>query len=203
MTTTQKQLLLCFFGCLPVSGVDGIWGPQSEAATRRLQNKLGITEDGNFGQGTEGEVLNAMVSGEIPTASEKETVDTDTEDWWDGIEYFAPREFACKCGDYHKPYCNGYPHELQPLLVQIADRARKHFGQPITIISGLRCSQHNRDSKGVANSQHMFGEAADIYVWNVHPDTVLKWFQSQSDVRYAYRIDGSNNIHFDIQPVGR
>ena len=203
MTIKQKQLILCFFDCLPVSGVDGIWGPQSKAATVELQKKLGIEADGDFGQGTEGEALNAMLNGEIPTVSEKETVDENAEDWWDEIEYFSPKEFACKCGDYHKPYCDGYPHEIQPLMVKIADRARKHFGQPITIVSGLRCSQHNKDSKGHVNSQHMYGEAADVYVWNVHPDTVLAWFHSQSDVRYAYRIEGSSNIHYDIQPVGR
>lgn len=210
MTVKQKQLILCFFDCLPVSGVDGIWGPQSKAATVKLQKKLGIDADGDFGQNTEGEALNAMFAEQqldgIPTVSEKETVTGDslaTGTFWDEIEYFGPIEFACKCGDYHAPYCDGYPHAIQPLLVRIADRARKHFGQPITIISGLRCQQHNKDSKGHENSQHMYGEAADVYVWGVNPDTVLAWFQSQSDVRYAYRIAGSNNIHFDIPKVGR
>ena len=199
MTIKQKQILLCFFDCLPLSGVDGIWGPQSEGATRKLQEKLGIPQTGVFDQNTEGEVLNAMATGEIPTASEKETVD----DWWDEIEYFKPPEFACKCGDHHKPYCNGYPSVIQPQLVRIADRARKHFGRPITIESGLRCSQHNKDVKGEVNSQHMYGEAADVYVSGVSQQTVLGWFLSQSDVRYAYAIDGSSNVHFDIPKVGR
>ena len=199
MTIKQKQLLLCFFGCLLLSGVDGIWGPQSEGATKKLQAKLGISQTGVFDQAMEGEVLNAMAAGEIPTVSEKETVD----DWWDEIEYFAPREFACKCGDHHKPYCNGYPSVIQPQLVRIADRARKHFGRPITIVSGLRCSQHNKDVKGEVNSQHMYGEAADVYVSGVSQQTVLGWFLSQSDVRYAYAIDGSSNVHFDIPKVGR
>lgn len=192
MTVKQKQLILCFFDCLPVSGVDGIWGPQSEGATRSLQRKLGISETGNFDQNTEGEVLSAIVNGWEP--------ETDSaDDWWDEIEYFTPKEFACKCGRY----CNGYPHAIQPQMVRIADRARKHFGKPITIVSGLRCRQHNANVDGVENSQHMYGEAADVYVWGVNPDTVLAWFQSQSDVRFAYRIEGSNNIHFDIPKVGR
>ena len=199
MTIRQKQLLLCFFDCLPVSGVDGIWGPQSEGATKKLQEKLGISQTGVFDQNMEGEVLNAMATGEIPTVSEKETVD----DWWDEIEYFKMEEFACKCGDHHKPYCNGYPSVIQPQLVRIADRARKHFGRPITIVSGLRCSQHNKDVKGEVNSQHMYGEAADVYVSGVSQQTVLGWFLSQSDVRYAYAIEGSSNVHFDIPKVGR
>jgi uncharacterized protein YcbK (DUF882 family) len=87
--------------------------------------------------------------------------------------------------------------------VEILERCRAQFGTPIVIKSGLRCKQHNADSGGVSNSQHMYGEACDIYVSGANPETVLKWFQSQSDVRYAYRISGSDNIHFDIQPVGR
>lgn len=195
MMIKQKQLLLCFFDCLPLSGVDGIWGPQSEGATKKLQGKLGISQTGVFDQNMEGEVLNAMATGEIPTVSEKETVD----DWWDEIEYFAPKEFACKCGKY----CDGYPYEIQPQLVRIADRARKHFGKPITIVSGLRCEQHNKNVGGVSNSQHMYGEAADVYVSGVSQQTVLNWFLSQSDVRYAYPIEGSNNIHFDIEKQNR
>ena len=49
----------------------------------------------------------------------------------------------------------------------------------------------------------MFGEAVDVYFYGVTPGVALAWLQSQPDVRYAYRIEGSNNIHFDIQPVGR
>lgn len=190
MTAKQKQLLLCCFDCLSVGGVDGIWGPQSESATRKLQHKLGIPETGIFDRNTEGETLAALA----------ESWGADSPDsWWAEIEFFAPEEFACKCGGF----CDGYPHEIQPSLVRIADRARKYFGQPITVISGLRCPQHNARVGGVSNSQHMFGEAADIHVRGVDPDRVLSWFQSQKDVRYAYRISGTGNIHFDIEKVGR
>ena len=109
MTVIQKQLLLCFFGCLPVSGVDGIWGPKSQGATKDLQRRMGISETGNFDQYTEGEILSAMVSGEIPTVSEKETIDTDTKNWWDWIVFFATREFACKWSIFygrHRTYQN-------------------------------------------------------------------------------------------------
>jgi len=192
MTMKQKQLLLCFFDCLPVSGVDGIWGPESEGATKQMQRKLGIQETGSFDRYMEGEVLSAMVKGgELATDG--------ADGWWDEIEYFTPKEFACKCGRF----CKGYPHKIQPLLVQIADRARKHFGQPITIVSGLRCSQHNKKVGGVSNSQHMYGEAADVYIWGVSQQTGLKWFLEQPDVRYAYAIEGSSNVHFDIEKVGR
>ena len=159
MTATQKQLLLCFFGCLPVSGVDGIWGPQSQGATKDLQRRLGISETGNFDQHTEGEVLSAMVSGEIPTVSEKEPADTDAEDWWDEIEFFTREEFRCKCGG---KYCNGFPAEPHEATVRFADEIRKRLGKPIPVNSGLRCPTWNRIQGGVSNSNHMNGGAADL-----------------------------------------
>ena len=201
MTIKRKQLILAWFNLIAPKDVDGIWGPQSRAATLKLQQLLELPETGEFDQNTWGEAMNAMVSG----VELGEVIDANTgdEDWWEEIEYFSPKEFACKCGKYHKPYCDGYPHEIQPLLVQIADRGRKHFGKPMEIVSGLRCPQHNKDSKGVANSQHMFGEAADVCVYGVSQQTVLDWFLSQPDVRYAYAIECSSNVHFDIQPVER
>ena len=71
------------------------------------------------------------------------------------------------------------------------------------IVSGLRCDTWNELQGGVENSQHKFGEALDVYFCGVTPEEALAWLQSQSDVRYAYRIAGSDNIHFDIYPAGR
>lgn len=185
MNDRQKQLILAWFALLDTKAIDGIWGAESAAATKRLQALLGITPDGIFGDATQTRALQAMQEG----------WQTQTDDsWWEDIRYFKREEFACKCGRY----CDGYPHSIAPALVRIADRARKYFGQPIVVVSGLRCRQHNAAVGGVSDSQHMYGEAADIYVRNVAPETVLAWFQAQSDVRYAYRIEGSDNIHFDI-----
>ena len=75
--------------------------------------------------------------------------------------------------------------------------------KPIEVVSGLRCPEWNKRQKGVANSQHMYGEAADLYFYGVSPNAALAWLKGQPEVRYAYRIEGSNNIHFDIPPVGR
>jgi hypothetical protein len=55
----------------------------------------------------------------------------------------------------------------------------------------------------VYNSQHKYGEAADVYVHNTPQKTVLDWFLSQKDVRYAYAIEGASSVHFDIQKGAR
>lgn len=205
MTNKQKQCLLTFLG-YDTGGVDGIWGAKSQNALECCQEDLGLPNDGVWGHLTENAVLEAVYTYDDGPV-EEDTTDTNVGNkagtFWDDIEYFGPEEFACKCGQYHDPYCDGYPHEIQPLLVQIADRARRHFGHPIQVISGLRCEKHNKDSKGVWNSQHMYGEAADVYFYGVSPATALAWLNSQPDVRFAYQIEGSSNIHFDIEPVGR
>ena len=201
MTSKQAQNLLQyldFYKGIP----DGEWGPMSQQACREFQNRFGgITVDGFVGPETEKALKHAVSFGYLgkeETHTESETADPG--DFWDEIEFFDPEEFKCKCGG---KYCDGYPHTIQPLIVRICDRARRWSGHPITVVSGLRCETHNRNEKGVANSQHKYGEAADLYFSGVGPNAALAWLQSQPDVRYAYRIEGSNNIHFDIQPVGR
>ena len=196
MTVKQRQNLLAFLGYY-IGNIDGDWGTLSKAAARAFQQDFGsLTADGVVDEETEKALKNAVANG-MPA---KKVIVPVGDNWWDGIAFFDPEEFRCKCGGR---YCDGFPHAIQPLLVQILDRARRWSGHPIQIISGLRCETHNRNEKGVSNSQHMYGEAADVYFYGKSADAALAWLQSQPDVRYAYRIEGSNNIHFDIHPVGR
>lgn len=204
MTDKQKQCLLCYMDCLPPAGIDGIWGAQSAQATRKLQRMLDIPEDGIFGQNTEGEVLNAVVNGFQPLREEAQVPSPGEAPeeplWWSDIKHFSRREFACKCGLYHDPYCDGYPAEMREDVVRIADDAREHFGRPAHVISGLRCELHNQDSDGVWNSQHMYGEAVDLMIEGVSADELLAYIKTRPGVRYAYAINGTN-VHFDV-PMG-
>lgn len=195
MTNRQRQHLLAYLGYY-VGTISDNWTAECRVACKAFQTDFkGITVDGYGGPETDKALCHAVAYGTVKA--------TEGEAWWAEIQYFKKSEFACKCGQYHAPYCDGYPHEIQPLLVQICDRARKHFGQPIDIVSGLRCDQHNFDSGGVISSQHKYGEAADVYVHNVPQKTVLDWFLSQKDVRYAYAIEGASSVHFDIQKGAR
>lgn len=195
MTVKQRQHLLGYLGYY-VGEVDGKWGSGSREACKAFQRDFFQDEekvDGVCGSETDKALTHAVAYG-MPARQ----ADQDTEasgDSWDGIEFFEPEEVRCKCGG---KYCNGYPHAVQPLLMQIADRARRWSGHPIVIVSGLRCDTWNRLQGGVENSQHKYGEALDVYFQGKDPDTALAWLQSQPDVRYAYRISGCDNIHFDI-----
>lgn len=193
MTTRQAQDLLHYLGYnLTPDGVDG---PETRAAIKAFQEDYGFQD--------------AAVNGEINPATEMALKDSvaydkfkppdvsepDTGTFWAEIPNFTRDEFKCKCGGR---YCNGFPAEPKEAMVRLAQAARTHFGRPATVVSGLRCPQWNAIQGGVDNSQHMYGEACDIYISGVPQQTVLEWFLAQSGVRYAYAIDGSSNVHFDI-----
>ena len=62
----------------------------------------------------------------------------------------------------------------------------------------MRCQRWNAISGGVANSQHMYGEAMDICIPGVSAYQLYSWLKQQPGVRYCYVIN-STNVHFDIQ----
>ena len=63
---------------------------------------------------------------------------------------------------------NRIPEALIPNLVTLCEAVleplRQHAGKPITISSGYRCPRLNALVGGVANSQHLSGEAADLHL---------------------------------------
>ena len=162
MTTKQKQLILCCFDLLTPEDVDGIWGQQSETATRQLQQGLGVTEDGVFGDGTRDAAFDRLASGE-PLEDEVITAPA-TGTFWDEIEFFTREEFRCQCGGR---YCDGFPAEPEEKLVRALDAIRRRLGVPVQIVdaggSGVRCRVHNANVGGVANSEHLYGRAADLH----------------------------------------
>jgi peptidoglycan hydrolase-like protein with peptidoglycan-binding domain len=194
MTNKQKQCLLTFLG-YDTGGVDGIWGDKSRNATERFQRDFGLDPDGVAGEQTEQAMRHAVCYG-MPVREDVTDINVGnkTGTFWDDIEFFTRDEFKCKCGG---EYCNGFPHEPQEGMVRLADGARRHFGKPAIVISGLRDPIHNRNEGGVDSSQHIYGEACDIQIPGVSADTLLNWFQSQPGVRYAYAINATN-VHFDI-----
>ena len=192
MTAKQKQALLAYLGYYD-GPLDGLWGEKSQRATIDFQRAYMAQEDvdGIFGAATENRILEVIATGEEPIADKMSA----TADWWKDIRYFTRAEFKCKCGGR---FCNGYPVEIDMNMVKIADQIREKIGKPITVNSGLRCKTHNANVGGVSNSQHLYGNAADlgcptgctpeqmasiaeeimgdtggigIYTWGIHIDT--------------------------------
>lgn len=193
MTIKQKQHLLAYLGYY-VGNIDGDFGTLSKTATKAFQKDFGGLEvDGICGASTEKALKHAVAYG-MPAKKVEETKPSASGDFWDGIKYFKKSEFACKCGGKH---CNGYPAEPKEKLVKVADRVREHFGNRITVSSGVRCTQHNANVGGVSNSRHLSGKAMDFCVSGMSASMVLTYVQKQPEIRYAYAID-SNYVHMDI-----
>lgn len=56
---------------------------------------------------------------------------------------------------------------LKNLCTQVLEPLRRRIDKPIVISSGYRCPVLNRAVGGVANSQHLTGQAADITIPSV------------------------------------
>lgn len=187
---------------------DGLAGPKTMEAMKLYQEAHLLPATGRVDDATWDALMeespNLPAREPVPEldTGDKEVVvsknETATGTFWDGIVHFKRNEMRCKCGGR---YCNGFPAEPQQLLMELADRARKHFGRPAHVVSGLRCQRWNQIQGGVANSQHMYGEAMDIRIDGVSADSLLAFFQDQPEVRYCYKIN-STNVHFDI-PKGQ
>lgn len=76
------------------------------------------------------------------------------------MKHFRKEEFLCRCGKCEMPA--EVEANIVALVENVLDPAREKFGKPITVNSGYRCPKHNAAVGGVANSQHLQGEAADI-----------------------------------------
>lgn len=116
---------------------------------------------------------------------------------------FKKSEFACKCG------CG--ESNIDPAVALVWQAVRDRFG-PITISSGTRCVEHNKNEGGSENSQHLtkddgYSKAADGHPHNATPEEVADWVKSvfpnglgvgvyngfvHIDIRHdrAYRWDG-------------
>ena len=204
MTDTQRQHLLAYLGYYKLT-VDGDWGSGSREACKAFQRDRNITADGYGGPETDKQLRYAVANDLTKTEPVEDEVvvsknETTTGTFWDEIEYFTRDEFKCKCGG---KYCNGYSSEPDERMVRIANQLRKNLGVPVTIVSGLRCKTWNAIQGGVSNSQHMYGEAADIYVKGVSQSSVEAELDKIGGVRYHYPIKSSSNVHFDVPKGNR
>lgn len=185
---------------------DGLAGPKTMEALQHYQESHLLPPTGRVDDATwmlltletPRQEIEETPGSEAGTGATDNNVGGTAGTFWDYVAYFKRDEMRCKCGGR---YCNGFYHEPQRLLMELADRARAHFDAPAHVISGLRCPEWNRIQGGVANSQHMYGEAMDIRIDGVSADSLLAFFQDQPEVRYCYKIN-STNVHFDI-PKGQ
>ena len=88
---------------------------------------------------------------------------------------------------------------LRNLCREVLQPLRDYEGKPIHVNSGYRCPELNEAVHGVGDSQHLYGEAADIH----RPDkeTGRRWYKFIVDnldfdqVLFEYRRTGVRWLH--------
>ena len=105
---------------------------------------------------------------------------------------FRVKEFACADGSD--------PIFISPELVSVLQKIRAHFGKPVTITSAYRTPAHNAKVGGVADSQHLFGTAADIKVKNVSPLRVAQYAEQILINKGGIGVY-ETFVHIDVRPT--
>lgn len=189
MTHKQRQNLLQFLGYDP--GIpDDIWGDRSRKAMEAFQRDRGLSVTGTGSDATDAALLDAVASWEPEEAEE------DPSTFWDEIEHFDRVEFKCTCGGRG---CTGFPVEPRERLVRNADSARKHFGRPAIVSSGVRCALRNGELPGsAANSLHLTGRGMDFGIPGVSSAELLAYVKTLPEVHEAYAIDESY-VHMGVE----
>jgi peptidoglycan hydrolase-like protein with peptidoglycan-binding domain len=161
MTVKQVQNLLQYMGYykdIP----DDLYGPKTLEAITKFQSvyeKMGI--DGIYSPQLEAALLDAVATGQYFNPEPEKTPELEVDEVWPS-KHFRREDFRCKCGGR---YCNGFPVEPDKQLLLAMDEFYERLGVHVWIGgSGLRCRQHNANTKGASpNSQHLYGLAADLY----------------------------------------
>lgn len=102
---------------------------------------------------------------------------------------FTASEFKCGCKGKN---CKGFPAKLDFDLLYCLQKVRDHFGKPVIVTSGLRCTKYNASLAGSSkNSAHKKGLAADIYINGVDPNEIVKYWQT---LKVGYSYCGTSNM---------
>lgn len=204
MNVKQQQLLLSFLGYY-TGAINGTTNPQ--AATRKFQADYKIGVDGIFGPQTEAKIREVIgdptkekKQENTPVVNQPVTGDA----FWNSLKYFTKDEFRCPCGK-----CGGFPVEPNHQLVLEVEEMRKAFGRPIIIVppdghsggSGVRCAAYNATLSGSAsNSRHIQGKAVDFSSPGTPAATIeayLTKLKNAGKIRYWYRIS-AGSYHMDV-----
>jgi uncharacterized protein YcbK (DUF882 family) len=110
---------------------------------------------------------------------------------------FKVSDFACKD--------NSDVVLINPHLIELLEKIQQHFGKDVQINSGYRTPSYNAGlrsrskSKGVAkNSQHMYGNAADIVIKGVTPTEIYNFVDTFHQGGMGLYLK-NNFVHVDVR----
>lgn len=105
--------------------------------------------------------------------------------------HFVRKEFECRCG------CGFDDVSLR--LVTLLDALRELVNEPIHVLSGCRCSKHNKRCGGVVESQHLKGTAADIRIDSLTPKQFAYFIEHKTALKFGGLGIYSTFIHVDVR----
>ena len=86
---------------------------------------------------------------------------------------------------------------LANLCAEVLEPLREHVGRPIVVTSGYRCKALNNAIGGVANSQHLVGEAADLSIPSVAKAREwMRWLMDNTRFDQLILEHDRNGIHW-------
>lgn len=129
------------------------------------------------------------------------------------MKYFTIRELS-KSSTANLKGIDNTPNEEQvenmtALITEVLDPIRERWGSAIKVNSGFRSEALNAEIKGVANSQHKTGEAADITTRMIGSNIVLfdliRTMQSDGEIDFDQLIDEKKGswIHISYKRNGK
>lgn len=93
---------------------------------------------------------------------------------------------------------------LTALVGNVLDPLREWYGKPIYVNSGYRCPALNKAVGGVANSQHLTGQAADIDVNDrAENRRLMKHIEDNLDFDQLIWENGGAWVHVSYRPDGK
>ena len=123
-------------------------------------------------------------------------------------KHFTLEEFTRSSTAKARGIDNTVPKQLVPALRNLCERVleplRERVKEPVIISSGYRCPALNRAVGGSNTSQHMKGEACDIYMED--KEKLRKWFAILMDGDFDQLIFERNRrtehcwIHVSCKP---
>lgn len=103
-------------------------------------------------------------------------------------KHFTSSEFSCH-------HC-GFTKVNFELIIKLEELRKLCGNRPIVITSGYRCSIHNKEVGGVANSQHLYGNAVDIKIKGLTPQQVA---EKAKEVGFTFVKIYPTFTHIDIR----
>jgi len=105
---------------------------------------------------------------------------------------FTLSEFVCPDGNREVIIIDELVKRLQAL--------RDVLEKPVRLVSGYRSKSYNKKIGGAKNSQHLYGNAADIKVSGIHPADVAKAAELVGFRGIGiYTHNGNNFTHVDLR----